>query len=156
MGNITSQVFANIYLNELDKFATGDLGLEHYVRYNDDFIVLKNNKEKLFTDIEKIRIFLKEKLSLELPKEKRIFRKLNWGIDFCGCVVLPNGILLRNKTKGRMFEKIKAISRKLRAEKISLSDARNIFDSYFGLLSHCKAHNLRNKIRNRYLYDYIF
>ena len=156
LGNITSQVFANIYLNELDKFATGGLELEHYVRYNDDFIVLENSEEKLFTDIEKIRIFLKEKLSLELPKEKAVFRKLNWGVDFCGCVVLPNAILLRRKTKGRMFENIKAASRKLRAEKISLSDARKTIDSYFGLLSHCKAHNLRNKIRNRYLSEHIF
>ena len=156
LGNITSQIFANIYLNELDEFATGDLELEHYVRYNDDFIVLENNEEKLFADIEKIRIFLKEKMSLKLPKEKIIFRKLNWGIDFCGCVVLPNAILIRNKTKGRMFEKIKAISRKLRAEKISLNDARKTVNSYFGLLSHCKAHNLREKIRNRYLYEYIF
>jgi len=156
LGNITSQVFANIYLNELDEFVTSGLGLEHYVRYNDDFIVLENNEEKLFLDIEKIRIFLKENLSLELPKEKTIFRKLNWGVDFCGCVILPKAILLRNKTKNRMFEKINAISRKLRAEKISLSDARNIFDSYFGLLSHCKAHNLKNKIRNRYLYEHIF
>jgi retron-type reverse transcriptase len=156
LGNITSQIFANIYLNELDKFVTGDLGLKHYVRYNDDFIVLESNKEKLFTDIEKIRIFLKEKLSLELPKEKTIFRKLNWGIDFCGCIILPNAILLRHKTKGRMFEKIKATFRKLRAERISLSDARKKFDSYFGLLSHCRAHNLRDKIRNRYLYEHIF
>lgn len=150
LGNITSQIFANIYLNELDKFAARYLRPMGYVRYNDDFIILENNRDKLFEKTEKAKIFLKDILKLELPEEKTIFRKFKWGIDFCGCVVLPNAILLRNKTKGRMFENMFTVARKLQHQKISPSDARKIFDSYFGLLSHCNAHNLRMKIRSKY------
>jgi len=151
LGNITSQIFANIYLNELDKFAENELNLKnHYVRYNDDFIIIGDNKKDLFDQVEKIRKFLNENLILELPWEKIAFRKLRWGIDFCGCVVLPNAVLLRNKTKGRMFEKLDAIARNTCVRKISQSDFRRILDSYFGLLSHCKTYNLRCKVKNRY------
>jgi len=153
LGNITSQVFANIYLNGLDQFVTRDLRSMNYVRYNDDFIVLENNEEKLFANIKKIRLFLKERLLLELPKEKTIFRKFVWGIDFCGSIVLSNAILLRNKTKGRMFSHLEAVSSRLHSGKIPLSEAQKTFDSYFGLLSHCRSHNLKNKIRNKYLYS---
>jgi len=152
LGNITSQIFANIYLNELDQFVAGVLRMNGYVRYNDDFIVSDSDEEKLFTNVEKIKMLLKEKLMLDLPEEKTVFRKFGWGIDFCGSVVLPNAILLRNKTKGKMFAKIDIVQGKLIAEKISIGEARKTFDSYFGLLSHCRAHNLKVKMKNRYLY----
>ena len=152
LGNITSQVFANIYLHELDKFVAKELGIKSYIRYNDDFIVLGNDKEKLFADIQQIKIFLQEKLALELPEEKTTFRKLGWGIDFCGCIVLPNAVLLRNKTKTRMFVKINSIAQKAALEKISQSDFSVILNSYFGLLSHCRTYNLKSKIKNNYIY----
>jgi RNA-directed DNA polymerase len=151
LGNITSQIFANIYLNELDKFVENELELKNrYVKYNDDFIIIGDNKKCLFDQVEKIRKFFNEKMALELPQEKMTFRKLKWGIDFCGCVILPNAVLLRNKTKGIMFGKINTIANKVNSEKISQSDFRRIMDSYFGLLSHCNAHNLRSKIKNKY------
>lgn len=151
LGNITSQVFANIYLGELDKFAENELKLKNqYVRYNDDFIITGDNEKDLFNQVEAIRKFLNERLKLELPPEKTVFRKLSWGIDFCGCVILPNAILLRNKTKGRMLIKINTIVRRVCLEKISQSDFRTIMDSYFGLLSHCQAYNLKSKIKNIY------
>ncbi|MFA4817942.1 MAG: reverse transcriptase/maturase family protein [Parcubacteria group bacterium] len=155
LGNITSQIFANIYLNELDEFVRDDLNSGQYARYNDDFIMLGNNGKKLFGDAAKAKIFLRDELLLDLPKEKTTFRKLRWGIDFCGFVVLPNAILLRNKTKGRMFANIKMTVKKLHCEKISTSDSRRILDSYFGILSHCKAYNLKTKIKNKYLYGEI-
>lgn len=152
LGNITSQIFANVYLNELDKFTVNELGLvNHYVRYCDDFIIFGHDKNKLLEDAEKIKRFLNEKLFLELPAGKTVFRKLKWGIDFCGSVILPNGILLRDRTKGRMLGTMTAAANKFDSGKISLSDLRKKFDSYFGLLSHCKAHNLKTKIRSKYL-----
>ena len=152
LGNITSQIFANVYLNKLDNFVEDELKLKrYYVRYNDDFIIVGNNRQELFDSVKKIREFLKERLLLELPNDKIVFRKLNWGIDFCGYVVLNNGILLRNKTKKRMFQAINIAKNKLNADKISQSDFRKIMDSYFGLLSHCKAYNLKSKIKSIYL-----
>lgn len=155
LGNITSQVFANVYLGELDKFVENELKLKNqYVRYNDDFIITGDNENDLFNQTEAVRKFLNEKMKLELPSEKTAFRKLSWGIDFCGCVILPNAILLRNKTKGRMLMKINTIVRKAYLEKISQSDFRTIMDSYFGLLSHCHAYNLKSKIKNMYISPY--
>jgi len=154
LGNITSQIFANIYLNELDKFAENVLGLKnYYVRYNDDFIIMGSDRKKILEDALKIKEFLKEKLALELPEAKTTFRKLRWGIDFCGSVVLSNGILLRNRTKARMFSRLDDSKNRLDSGKIAQSDFRQIFDSYFGLLEHCQAYNLRNKVKNRYLFQ---
>lgn len=148
LGNITSQIFANIYLNDLDKFAEKELDLKNrYVRYNDDFIIIGDNKNDLFEQTEKIRKFLNEKLLLELPENKVSFRKLRWGIDFCGYVILPNAVILRNKTKGAMFRKINTIIIKFGFEKKSQSDFRIIADSYFGLLSYCNSYNLRSKMK---------
>ena len=104
LGNITSQVFANIYLNELDRFAVCNLKPLGYVRYNDDFIILENNQNKVFEKTGKAKIFLKDTLKLQLPEEKTIFRKFRWGIDFCGCVILPNAVILRQKTKRRALK----------------------------------------------------
>lgn len=146
LGNITSQIFANIYLNELDSFVSNKLKIKDYIRYNDDFVVLESDREKLFADILKIKLFLKEKLSLDLPQEKTTFRKLAWGIDFCGYIMLPNSILLRHKTKGRMLEKIDTASMKLNTGKISTNDYQKIMDSYLGLIAYCKSYNLKSKI----------
>lgn len=153
LGNITSQIFANIYLNELDGFVSDELEIKDYIRYNDDFIVMGNDKEELLVDIGKIMMFLKDRLSLELPKEKTIFRKLKWGIDFCGYVILPNAVLLRNKTKGKMFEKVETVSKKLKLGKVSSREWQKTLDSYFGILSHCKSYNLRMKIKSKFLHN---
>ena len=151
LGNITSQIFANIYLNELDKFVENELKLENnYVRYNDDFIIIGDNKKCLFDQVEKIRKFLDEKLALELPQEKTTFRKLKWGIDFCGSVILSNAVLLRHKTKKRMLIKINEIVNKANLEQISQSDFKKVIDSYFGLLSHYATYTLKSKIKNKY------
>ncbi|MEI6378566.1 MAG: reverse transcriptase domain-containing protein [Candidatus Falkowbacteria bacterium] len=152
LGNITSQIFANVYLNELDVFVLNRLGLKDYVRYNDDFIIMAHDKESLFTDTAKIREFVRDKLMLDLPENKTIFRKLVWGIDFCGSIVLPNAIMLRNKTKGRMFDNLDRKLERLRMGQRSNSDFQKVADSYFGLLSHAKSYNLRMKIKNRYIY----
>ncbi|MEK9151576.1 MAG: reverse transcriptase/maturase family protein [Patescibacteria group bacterium] len=157
LGNITSQVFANVYLNELDTFAETELKLRNrYVRYNDDFMIVGDNKKDLLENTEKIRRFLSGKLMLELPPEKTVFRKLRWGIDFCGHILLTNGILLRHKTKKRMFGTMSVAKSRFDSGTISQSDFRKILDSYFGLLSHCKAYDLENKIRNMYLYEEPF
>lgn len=152
LGNITSQIFANIYLNELDKFVKNELKLKYYLRYNDDFAVLGADEDKLFGDIQKIKKFVSENLLLELPENKTVFRKLKWGIDFCGYIVLPNSILLRHKTKRRMFKNIGIQSKKFQGGKISFRDFMKTANSYFGLLDHCDSFNLKNKIKHKYIY----
>lgn len=144
LGNITSQIFANIYLDKLDQFVKKELGARYYIRYNDDFVIMNNSKLVLEKYLPKIREFLDKKLKLEVPAEKTSIRKIEWGVDFLGYIILPNAILLRPKTKQKIFERL---------------TEENIY-SYLGLLKYCNSYTLKQKIisifDNREEYDILY
>ena len=104
IGNLTSQLLSNIYLDQLDRYITFTLGYKHYGRYVDDFYILvkMSEKEKLLSDIAKIEFFL-EGLELELHPKKRTFVNLKHGAGFTGSVMFPGYILpgkrIRKNTK---------------------------------------------------------
>ncbi len=155
LGNITSQIFANIYLHQLDIFVKNKLKLKYYLRYNDDFVFLDGNQRTLFKNLVRIQEFVRYRLLLEAPDDKIVFRKLNWGIDFCGYVILPGAILLRQNTKRRMMKNIVTAARKYKEKELPFAKFSEIINSYFGLLKHCHSHNLKEKIRNKYIYGQI-
>ena len=130
LGNITSQIFANIYLHRLDIFIKHTLKCRYYIRYNDDFVIVSQNQVKLFQIRDKIIKYVKEELYLEIPHNKTTITKSTWGIDFLGYVILLNGILLRNKTKHKIFQNI---------------NQKNT-QSYLGLLKWCDSYALRQKL----------
>lgn len=130
LGNITSQIFANIYLDILDKYVKKELKCRFYVRYNDDLVIISESFLKLKGARDKIILFAKEKLLLDVPIEKTSIRKINWGVDFLGFTILPVAVLLRNKTKNKMYANIRP---------------KNAY-SYFGILEHCNSYNLKRKI----------
>lgn len=130
IGNLTSQLFANVYLGELDKFVKHELKVKYYVRYCDDFVILSRILADLENLIPKIRDFLDSKLKLQLHEDKVTIRKLRQGIDFLGYAILPNCKVLRTKTRKRMIRKV---------------SSKNI-SSYLGLLKHCKGYELEGKI----------
>jgi hypothetical protein len=106
IGNLTSQLFANIYLNELDQFVFRELKQKYYIRYMDDFLVLGSKKELHYLRI-KIGQFLTDKLQLKMnPKKVNIF-PCNKGIDFLGYIVFKDYILLRKSTVKRFLKKMK-------------------------------------------------
>ena len=140
LGNLTSQVFANIYMNELDQFMKNKLKIKHYLRYADDFVILSINKNDLNHLIKQIKQSLQEKLKLELHPKKIILRKLDWGIDFLGYIVLPHHILPRTKNKKRMFKKLK--------EKMNELNFNQYLQSYLGYLSHANAYKVREELIN--------
>ena len=138
LGNLTSQLFANIYLDEFDQFIKHKLKIKYYLRYCDDFVILDTDKNKLEKIIPLISNFLHLNLKLTLHPSKIIIRKLKQGIDFLGYIVLPHYRVLRTKTKRRMFEKIN----------------QNNLSSYLGLLKHCNSYKLKSEIlRNLYHYE---
>jgi retron-type reverse transcriptase len=106
LGNLTSQFFANVYLNELDYFIKHGLKARHYARYVDDFIILHNSKPQLEEWKERINTFLKKELKLELHPEKSRVIPLSMGIDFVGFRNFYHFRLLRKrnirKMKGRI------------------------------------------------------
>lgn len=138
MGNLTSQVFANIYMNELDQFVKHKLRIKHYLRYADDFVILSDDMQLLERLTPVISNFLESHLKLELHPKKIIFRKLEWGIDFLGYIVLPHYRLPRTKTKKRIFQKLKA--------KQGLENFNQSLQSYLGYLSHSNAYRVRQKL----------
>lgn len=130
LGNLTSQLFANIYLNELDQFIKHQLGIKYYLRYADDFLVLSNNIDELKNVILPVQSFLENKLKLEVHPDKISIRKLRQGLDFCGYIVLPHHIVLQTKTKRRMLKRVNQIK----------------LPSYLGLLKHCNGYKLEQEI----------
>jgi len=97
IGNLTSQFFANVYLNELDQFAKHELKIKFYLRYVDDFLLLANSKSELLQWRDKIDLFLKERLRLELNLKKQIFQETDKGIDWLGYIIKPDHILVRQR-----------------------------------------------------------
>jgi RNA-directed DNA polymerase len=146
LGNVTSQLFGNIYLNELDQYAKHVLKAKHYFRYCDDFVIVHDDREFLEDCLQKVKIFLKEKLSLDVHPDKVCIRKLKQGIDFVGYVVSPHAKILRTATKKRMLRKVAESHIKYKSGHISKETFQSIIASYMGVLSHCKGRKLRNKI----------
>ena len=107
IGNLTSQLFANIYLNELDQFIKHQLRVKYYLRYMDDFLVLAIDKRKLHQIKEKIREFLKNKLDLELHFKKANVFPAEKGIDFLGYLIFKTHRLLRKSTVKRFIKRVK-------------------------------------------------
>lgn len=138
LGNLTSQVFANIYLNELDQFIKHKLKVKYYLRYADDFIILANDKQSLSRLIVYIKKFVEEYLRIELHPHKVIFRKLDWGIDFLGYIVLPHHRLPRTKTKRRIFTELRL--------KVGQENFNQSFQSYLGYLSHANSYKLTQQL----------
>lgn len=130
LGNVTSQIFANIYMNELDQFVKHILKAKHYIRYCDDFVIIDKSKEKVMAYMPKLSRFLKDRLSLELHPRKISIRKISQGIDFLGYVSLPHYRVLRTTTKRRILKRL---------------SADNIA-SYLGMLTHCKGLKIQNQI----------
>lgn len=135
LGNVTSQICANIYMNELDQFIKHKLKVIYYIRYCDDFIIMDASQEKLTTYIQELTHFLWKKLSLKIHPRKISIRKISQGIDFLGYVSLPHYRVLRTTTKRRMFKKV---------------TKKNIA-SYLGMLSHCKSFKLKNSILSKFM-----
>lgn len=134
LGNLTSQLLVNIYMNKFDQFVKHKLKAKYYVRYADDFVILSDNQKELENLIPSIRYFLSDKLKLELHPQKVSIKTLASGVDFLGWVNFPDHRVLRTTTKRRMIKKL-------------LSPQSNeTLQSYLGLLTHGNTHKLREKI----------
>lgn len=152
IGNLTSQLFANIYLGELDRFIKQELKVKYYLRYTDDFLMISENKEYLENIIPQIDNFLGEKLKLYLHSDKMEIRRHRQGIDFLGYVSFPRHRILRTKTKRRMFKKTRQRVEELKRGEISKESFNQTIQSYLGMLKHCNSHKLKNELLTKLIY----
>lgn len=142
LGNLTSQFFANVYLNELDYFVKHTLKAKYYIRYVDDFVILHNSKAQLSVWKEEIERFLKEKLKLELHPQKSKIIPLSKGIDFVGFRNFYHFKLLRT----RNIRKIDAKILDYNEGKISKEKILEIFQGWNAYAKWANSFKLRRSI----------
>lgn len=135
LGNLTSQLLVNIYMNEFDQYVKHKLKVKHYIRYADDFVVLHNDKEVLFEYLKQIETFLQTNLKLMLHPNKVSFNTYVSGIDFLGFVHFSKHRVLRTTTKRRMFKKLK-----------KNNYAPKSLASYTGMLKHGNTFKIQKKL----------
>jgi retron-type reverse transcriptase len=133
LGNLTSQLFVNIYMNEFDQFVKHRLKAKYYIRYADDFVIISEKKSYLEIARQKVEDFLTHRLKLSLHPDKVSIETFASGIDFLGWVHFPKYRVLRTATKRKMFARV---------------SEKNI-TSYLGLLSHGSAYNLRLRLLDK-------
>jgi len=150
IGNLTSQLFANIYLNEFDQFVKQKLKVKHYARYTDDFVIVSKSQKYLDDLLIPISGFLKNNLDLDLHPKKVVIKKYHQGIDFFGYIALPHYRLVRTKTKRRIFKKLKTRIGQYGMGKINEKSLKQSLQSYLGVLSHADTHKLKQELLNQF------
>jgi len=150
LGNLTSQLFSNVYLNQFDHFVKRELRIKYYLRYADDFVILSEEKERLEKLAPILGNFLKTKLKLKLHPDKIFIRKIHQGIDFLGYVIFPNYIILRTKTKRRMLRKLSKKKEDLSNNIISEESFSQSLQSHLGVLEHCKGFGIKKELESLY------
>lgn len=149
VGNLSSQMFANLYLNELDQYCKRTLQIHFYVRYMDDVIILHQDKDQLHEWKRLIDTFLKEKLQLDL-NEKTCIRPITLGVEFCGYKLWNTHIKLRKSTALKMKRKLKKLQKEYAAGEVTMEEARQTISSYLGILKHCDSYSLKRTIFGEY------
>jgi retron-type reverse transcriptase len=139
LGNLTSQLLVNIYMNEFDQFVKRELKIKYYIRYADDFLILNDDKNYLEKSLLKISDFLKKKLKLNLHPDKVFIKTIASGIDFLGWVNFPHHRVLRTSTKRRMLKNMKNNSK------------IETIQSYLGMLKHGNTEKLKREIESHLL-----
>ena len=145
IGNYTSQIFANIYLNEVDQYIKHELKIKYYARYLDDSILIVQTKKEAKEALRKIEKFLKEKLDLELNKKTQIF-KGKQGVNFCGYKINEYRLKLRDKGKRKLKNKVKKLKKKVKEGKIDSHEAKKYLAGHLGYIKWADTYNITNKL----------
>lgn len=152
LGNVTSQDFANIYLNEVDQFCKRYLGLKWYVRYMDDICIIVKDRETARNVLAKIRTYVKDHLDLELNEKTHIY-PLAQGINTIGFRIHTTHLEVRNSSKAAMKRRIKKIDEKVQSGRLTKKQAQQSVNAWLGHARHSNSYNLAKKIFEKY--DYI-
>jgi retron-type reverse transcriptase len=135
LGNLTSQLLVNVYMNEFDQYVKHVLKQTYYIRYADDFVVMSHDRQVLLELLPKIGEFLSDNLKLSLHPNKVFVKTFASGVDFLGWVHFSDHRVLRTATKNRMFRNL------------DREVSKEIIQSYIGLLSHGNCSKLKRKIQ---------
>jgi len=171
IGNFTSQVFANFYLDSFDHFVKHNLGIRYYGRYVDDFIILHKDREYLKSLVSVLRNFLRNKLRLVLHPKKIYLQHFSKGVAFLGVFIRPYRTVAGKRMVGNFYWNIKKWNRlilknaKTQPIKSLLSQSQrkkflSSINSYLGIVKHCNSYKLRKKMLARnlsiYFWNYVY
>jgi len=160
IGNLTSQLFGNIYLSDFDHFVKRELKIKYYGRYVDDFVLVHYNKEYLTSIVPVIRNFLKEKLQLQLHPDKIYLQHYSKGVKYLGVVIKPYRNYIANRTKGNFYETINFWNNIIRKNKKLKQEETEVFlssiNSYLGIMKHYKTFKIRKKLLKEQLSAYFW
>lgn len=134
LGNLTSQLLVNVYMNEFDQCVKHSLKVTHYIRYADDFVFLSDDRTYLEALVPRVAEFLHDTLKLKLHPRKVSIQTIASGVDFLGWVHFPDHRVLRTVTKRRMLARLSHI------------ESEATLASYAGMLRHGNAHTIRRGI----------
>ncbi len=138
LGNLTSQLFSNIYMNQFDQWVKHKLRAKYYIRYADDFVLLSHSKVQLEEQLLKVKSFLQDKLQLCLHPNKIHLQNLSSGVDFLGWKLFADHRTLRTVTKRRALRRI-------------IEHPKNeTLQSYLGMLRHGNGRKIRGEVFGRY------
>lgn len=142
IGNLTSQLFSNVYLNEFDQFVKRELKCCHYARYVDDFRIVCTEKARLLEMVPKIKVFLSVQLGLSFHEGKMKITSVWHGVEFLGAWLKPHRIYTSHEAVVRIRMKLHVLARGSREKWYGA------LNSYCGVLSHWNNFNLRKKLLN--------
>lgn len=145
IGNYTSQFFANIYLDRLDKFIKHNLKVKYYVRYMDDFVLLVKDREEARELYFVINEFLNESLKLSLNSKSRYYPS-SFGADFCGYRIWSTHRLIRNRSKNKIKKNVSKWNDLYDGGKLSRKDFILSFNSWLGHVKHANSYTLQTRV----------
>lgn len=137
IGNLSSQFFGNIYLNELDQYAKHQLKIKHYIRYADDIIMLDQDPKMLNQNYQDMCSFVAHNLHIKFHPNKKQMNLIEKGVDFVGYIIKPHSKYLRRSTISNLYKKVEA------------NGNNNLLvpsiNSYFGMMRHADCFNERKR-----------
>ena len=145
IGNYTSQMFANIYLNEVDQYVKHNLHCKYYFRYLDDSLCMFRTKEEAKHALEKIKKFLADELELELNEKTQIFKN-SQGVNFCGYKIKPYRLKIRDRGKRKLKKKVKELRYKILIGEIDSKEAKKYLCGHLGYIKYASVKNLTEKL----------
>ncbi len=147
IGNLTSQLFASLYLSPLDHFIKEQLRQRYCIRYMDDFVILGEEKSRLWDVLKEIEGFLTVRLKLQLNPKRVSVSPIEKGIDFLGYVIFPGGYKrIRRRNVVNVRRRLKRLTKKHAEGTIPYEPARASIASWLGLAKHANAFHLSRAI----------
>lgn len=150
LGNLTSQFFANFYLNELDYFVKQHLKAKYYIRYVDDFVILHTDQKILHCWQDQINTFLTKHLKLELHPDKTKIFPLGRGVTFLGFRIFTKHRLLKKSNARRIWKRLEKFRKKYEKGEITREEILLSLEGWFAYAEFADTYKFRCKVMAKF------